>query len=97
MSHLETLKPTSIKISADLKNRIQALAEARSRSVHSLMIEALEIYTLREEQRESLRQEARAAHDDYMRTGLHITAEEADTWLAELEAGKDVEPPKCHI
>jgi len=61
------------------------------------MIQALENFVDREEQRESLRLEARAAHEEYMRTGLHVTAEEADAWLAELEAGNDMEPPKCHI
>jgi hypothetical protein len=30
------------------------------------------------------------------RTGLHLTLEEVNTWLAKLEAGKDVEPPPCH-
>jgi predicted transcriptional regulator len=61
------------------------------------MLQALETFVDREEQRESLRLEARAAHEEYMRTGLHATAEEVDAWLAELEAGNDVEPPKCHI
>ena len=32
----------------------------------------------------------------YQATGLHITMEEADAWLAKLEAGQDVEPPECH-
>lgn len=37
-----------------------------------------------EEQRESLRQEARAAHEHFMLTGLHLTGEEVDGWLDEL-------------
>ena len=61
------------------------------------MIQALENFVAREEQRESLRLEANAAHEKYMRTGLHVTAEEADAWLAELEAGNDTEPPECHV
>jgi predicted transcriptional regulator len=88
---------TSIKIPGELKERIQSLAEARQRTPHALMLQALETFVTREEQRESLRLEARAAHEEYMRTGLHVTAEEADAWLAELEAGNDVEPPKCHV
>jgi hypothetical protein len=29
-------------------------------------------------------------------TGLHVTAGEADAWLARLEDGEDVETPECH-
>jgi hypothetical protein len=29
--------------------------------------------------------------------GLHVTLEEADAWLAKLEAGKDAEPRKCQV
>ena len=36
------------------------------------------------------------AWEDYRATRLHVTAEEADNWLASLEDGKDVEPPACH-
>lgn len=89
--------PTSIKLPAQLRERLQHLAQVRQRTPHALMIQALETYVAREEQRESLRQEALAAHDEFLLTGLHVTAEEADAWLAELEAGNDVEPPKCHV
>ena len=37
-----------------------------------------------------------AAWDDYRRTGLHATIEEADAWLAKLERGVSTEPPVCH-
>ncbi len=89
--------PTSIKLPVELRDRLQNLAKARRRTPHSLMIQALETYVAREEQREALRQEALAAHEAFALTGLHVTAQEADAWLAELEAGNDVEPPKGHI
>ncbi|HLM79807.1 MAG TPA: hypothetical protein VK302_04155 [Terriglobales bacterium] len=50
----------------------------------------------REEKREQFRQEALAVWTHFQTTGLHVTAEEADAWLAELEAGKDAAPPRCH-
>jgi len=50
----------------------------------------------REEKREQLRQDALAAWADYQTTGLHITAKEADAWLAKLEAGKRSVMPKRH-
>ena len=40
----------------------------------------------REEKREQLRQDALAAWAGYQTTGLHLTAEDADAWLAKLEA-----------
>lgn len=89
--------PTSIKLPAELRDRLQNLAQARKRTPHALMLQALETFVTREEQREALRQEALAAHEAFALTGLHVTAREADAWLAELEAGNDVEPPKCHI
>jgi predicted transcriptional regulator len=59
------------------------------------MREAVEQYVTREEQREQLRLDALAAWDNYQTTGLHATAEEADAWLARLEAGEDAEAPEC--
>ena len=61
------------------------------------MREAVEQYVEREEKRERLRQDALAAWADYQTTGLHVTAREADAWLAKLEAGKRTVIPKCHV
>ncbi len=86
---------TSLKLDARIKQRVRRLASARRRSPHWLMREAIEEYVEREEKREQFRQHALAAWDHYKTTGLHVTAEEAETWLAKLEAGKDAAPPKC--
>ena len=86
---------TSLKLDVEVKERLQRLASARRRSTHWLMREAIEEYVDREEKREQLRQDALAAWANYQTTGLHVTAEEADAWLAKLEAGKDAAPPKC--
>jgi predicted transcriptional regulator len=61
------------------------------------MREAVEQYVEREEKREQLRQDALAAWNHYQTTGLHATAEEADAWLAKLEAGTKAKAPKCHV
>jgi|ERR1700690_1878823 predicted transcriptional regulator len=87
---------TSVKLDTKTKERVQRLAAARRRSTHWVMREAIEQYVEREEKREQFRQDALAAWADYQTTGLHATAEEADAWLAKLEAGKDAAPPKCH-
>ena len=87
---------TSLKIDVDLKERVQRLAAARRRSAHWIMREAVEQYVGREEKREQFRRDALAAWDAYQATGLHATAEEADAWLARLEAGEPAETPQCH-
>jgi len=89
--------PTSIKIPVALRERVQILADTRDRSVHSLMLQALETFVEREEQREKLRQDAMKAHEEYMLTGLHTTNTEVKNWLSELSKGKNTEPPQCHL
>ena len=88
---------TSIKLDGTLKERVQNLAEARRRSSHWIMREAIAQYVEREEKREAFKQEAIRAWEEYQQTGLHVTLEEADAWLAKLEAGENAEPPKCHV
>ena len=88
---------TSVKLDNDLKNRIQRLAVVRHRSAHWIMREAIRSYVEREEKREAFKQDALRAWDAYQENGLHLTLEEANAWLAKLEAGEDdAEPPECH-
>jgi hypothetical protein len=41
------------------------------------------------------KQDALAAWSHYQETGLHVTASEADAWLAKLESGKTAAPPNA--
>ena len=91
------LRPTTIKIDQATKERMKRLAEARHRSPHWVILEAIRQYVDREEKREAFRQEAILAWNEYRETGLHVTLDEANDWLAKLEAGEDVEPPECHV
>ena len=61
------------------------------------MREAIAQYVEREEKREAFRRDAIEAWEEYQRTGMHLTFEEADAWLAKLEAGEDAELPNCHV
>lgn len=87
---------TSIKLDDDLKDRVQHLATQRRRSAHWIMREAIQQYVEREEKRETFKQDALRAWSEYQANGRHLTPEEADAWLARLEAGDDVDPPACH-
>ncbi|MDE2463164.1 MAG: ribbon-helix-helix protein, CopG family [Alphaproteobacteria bacterium] len=91
-----TSNPVAIKIDLDTKERVKRLAEARHRTAHWLMREAISQYLDREEKREAFRQDAIRAWDEYRATGMHVTADEADVWLAKLESDEDAAPPACH-
>lgn len=93
---MPTTSSTSVKLDTKTKKRVQRLAALRRRSPHWVLREAVEQYVEREEKREQFRQDALAAWDHYQATGKHVTAAEADRWLAKLEAGKDAPPPTCH-
>ena len=90
------VRPVAIKIDEDIKARVKRLAEARNRTAHWLMREAITQYVDREEKRESFRQDTLKAWEDYRATAMHVSAEEADAWLAKLQLGHDIEPPECH-
>lgn len=93
---MASLPTTSLKLDAETKARVLRLAEVRRRSAHWLMREAITQYIEREEKREQLNRDALAAWAEYQSTGQHVTADEADAWLARLEAGEDAEPPASH-
>ncbi|MCX7234636.1 MAG: ribbon-helix-helix protein, CopG family [Burkholderiales bacterium] len=84
----------SVKLDLSTRARVENLAEARQRTAHWVMREAITQYVDREEKREAFRQDTIKAWEEYRSTGLHVTADEADTWLAQLEQGNDIEPPE---
>lgn len=90
------IRPVAIKIAADIRERAQRLADARHRTSHWLMREAICQFVEREEKREAFRQDGIEAWNVYQSSGQHVTMKEADIWLSRLEAGNDVEPPECH-
>ena len=53
-------------------------------------------YVQREERREQFLQDSLAAWNEYQATGKHLTAEEADRWLAKPESGEDADAPECY-
>lgn len=90
-----SVRPVAIKIDDDTKARVKRLADARQRTPHWLMREAITQYVDREEKRESFRQDTVQAWEAFRATGQHVTSKAADAWLAELEQGNDVDPPAC--
>jgi predicted transcriptional regulator len=89
-------KTVSVKLDADTRVRIENLAEARNRSAHWVMREAISQYVDREEKLLAFRQDTIKAWEDYQETGLHTTAVEVDTWLASWGADNELPAPLCH-
>ena len=88
---------TSLKLDPTMKERIQRLAEARRRTSHWIMREAIEEYISREEKREQFRFDTLAAWEHYETTVLHVTDEEMDQWAAKLKPSSKVPSLKCHV
>jgi predicted transcriptional regulator len=97
MTSQAPIKPTSIKLPLELHARVQRVAAVRKRSVHEVMIQAMEAYVEREEKREAIRQECIKVHDEYVLTGLHVTGDEVDAWIDQLLEGNTTEMPACHV
>lgn len=93
---MPTAITTSLKLEPEIKDRLQWLATIRDRKPHYLMREAIQQYVEREVQREQFRQATLAAWSEFQTDGLHVTADEADAWMAQLEAGIDADVPECH-
>ena len=91
------LRSTTLKVDQEIKDRVKRLADARHRTPHRIMLDAISEYVEREEKREAFRQDGMRAWEEYQATGLHVTHAEADAWLAKLEQGQDQEPPACHV
>ena len=88
---------TTLQLDPDTSARVQRLAASRRRSAEMLMQEAVQQYVAREEALEQATDGEHPAWVEYQASGLHLTFEEADAWLAKLEAGEDVSPPECHV
>jgi predicted transcriptional regulator len=88
--------PVSLKLAPGERERLAALAAARKRTSHYLMREAVSEYLGREEARQSFRDEAARAWQDYKDTGLHVTQDEVDTWVESLGTRKPKRRPKWH-
>ena len=88
-------KVVSIKLDETDQVRLANLAEARKRSSHFLMREAIAEYIEREERRAAFIAEAETAWQHYQETGEHVTLEQMDDWAKRLEAEPELPAPQC--
>jgi predicted transcriptional regulator len=80
-----------VKLDDETRERLKALGEARRRSAHWLIKEAIDQYLKREEQIEQRNHEADEAWAEYQRTGQFVSHDAMDAWLGTW--GTDKEGP----
>ncbi|PKQ10622.1 MAG: CopG family transcriptional regulator [Alphaproteobacteria bacterium HGW-Alphaproteobacteria-1] len=93
---MNAVRPIAVKLDQDTRDRLKRLADAKDRSTHWMLREAVTQFVEREEKREAFRQAGLRAWQEYQATAKHVTHDEADAWLAKLEAGEEAEAPECH-
>lgn len=93
---MNDVRPIAVKLDQATRDRLKRLADAKDRSTHWMLREAVAQFVEREEKREAFRQAGLQAWAEYQATGQHVTHDEADAWLAKLEAGAAAAAPECH-
>src|SRR5471030_973824 len=89
-------KAIAIKIDQATQDRVNRLADLRQRTPHSMMKDALSQYLDREEKRESFRNDAISAWNEYQATGSHVDGSEVTAWLETWGEENEQATPKCH-
>ena len=77
---------TTIRLPPELRTRLAVLAEQTGRSVHSLIVEAVERHADYEEQVRLLVLDARAADADIDRAGEVYRPDDVHAWVERLAA-----------
>ena len=85
---------TTIRLPPKLRARLRAIAKETDRSVHSIIVEAVEKHAAYEEQMRSLVKEALAADAEMDRSGEVYPAEDVHAWAERIAQGDSAPRPK---
>ena len=94
---MNSTRPVAVKLNRDMLDRMKRLAAAKGRSTHWMLRQAVSQFVEREEARGAFRAAGLDAWQQYQVTGLHVTHEDADAWLARLQAGEEAAIPRGHV
>lgn len=86
---------TSIKL-GNRKEILAQLAKYKKRSLHSLVIEAVDNYMEQEQARLEYEAQAVRSYENFQATGLHMTLDELESWAKNLESKNPQSLPLCH-
>lgn len=87
---------TAIEIDPTLKAQLDQLAADQHRSPTALIHDAVADYIARAQAREAAHRDADTAWSDFQKTGVHLTGDELDAWLAGWGTDSETSPPVCH-
>ena len=85
---------TTIRLPPKLRARLRSIAKGTDRSVHSLILEAVEKHAAYEEQMRSLVKEALEADKEMDKTGEMYRAEDVHAWAERIAQGTPGPRPK---
>jgi predicted transcriptional regulator len=85
---------TTIRLPPKLRSRLRAIAKETDRSVHSLIVEAVEKHAAYEEQMRAFVKEALEAGEEIDKTGEVYRAEDVHAWMDRLTQGVASPKPK---
>jgi predicted transcriptional regulator len=86
----------TIKLDDADRSRIASLASAKKRTSHDLMKEAILDYVKKEEARQNFIAAAESSFEHYKETGVHISLDEFNTWVDQIQHNPDEPVPACH-
>lgn len=75
------MRTKAVKLDDETCSRLKALGEARKRTPHWLMKEAIRQFLDREEETDAIRRDTLARWERYVETGETIDHETVDEWL----------------
>jgi len=85
---------TTIRLAPKLRARLRAIAKETDRSVHSIIVEAVEKHAAYEEQMRSLVKEALTADAEIDRGGEAYRAQDVHAWAQKIAQGEASPRPK---
>ncbi len=93
MSDKQSKRVVAVKLDLEMRERLQALGNARRRTPHWLMCEAIRLYVEREEALERERAETRERLARYDATGEYVADEDVEAWLKTWGTASEQKPP----
>ena len=95
-SAISGVSPMSLRVDAQLRERLSTLAQQTKRSSHALALEAIERYVSESEATSQWNAQAQSAWQHYQETGLHATGDEVTRWIASWGGEHELAAPAAH-
>jgi predicted transcriptional regulator len=87
----------TVKLSAQHRARLAAVASYKNRTTHYIMKDAIEKYLLAEEAEQAMLAIVDESTAHFDATGLHIGLDEFKTWADAVKVDRTVRLPACHV